>query len=294
MSDCVISLDHRVSDEISTRRLRVIKYRGSEHGTNEYPFLITARGFRVLPITSMGLAYGAPDERVSSGVPVLDHLMGGGLYRGSTLMISGSAGTGKTTLAAQLVDAACARGERALFLSFEEAPSQLIRNMRSAGLDLGRWVDQGLLRLRAERSAAYGLESHLAALELLLDETSPRVAVLDGVGGLTNVGGEREVTSTVARVIDLLKGRGITAVLTVLTPEGVGEFMTLGVSSLTDTWLALRNAERDRERRRLLLMVKSRGTAHSNQVHEFVLTDHGAQVVDLRVVGPEGRIPDEP
>jgi circadian clock protein KaiC len=287
VSDCVIVLDHRVSDDISTRRLRVVKYRGSEHGTNEYPFLITDRGLTVLPITSVGLAYGASSERVSTGMRQLDHMLGGGVYRGTTIMVSGSAGTGKTTLAAQVVDAACARGERALFVSYEESPDQLVRNMASVGIDLGRWVEAGLLQMWSERATTYGLESHLGRLERMLDDTAPAVVVLDAITTLSHVGSAAEVASAVARELDLIKARGITGVLTTLTNDVDVESSAVAVSSLIDTWLLVRNVESEGERNRLLFVIKSRGMAHSNQVREFVLTEDGAELVDVSV-GPAG------
>ena len=285
VSDCVIVLDHRMHEEISTRRLRVVKYRGSAHGTNEYPFLISAHGFVVLPITSVALDYGAPEDRIPTGVARLDHMLGGGLFRGSTVLVSGAAGTGKSTLGAHLVDAACARGERALLVLFEESPDQVIRNMRSVGLDLGRWVEAGLLRMWAARPTAFGLETHLAILARLIEEFGPAVAVLDGIASLTHGPSGPEVTSMLARQIDLLKAAGITAMATTLAHED--EASMVGISSLVDTWLLLRNVESDGERNRLLYVLKSRGSAHSNQVREFVLTDHGAELVDV-YVGPAG------
>lgn len=205
VSDCVIVLDHRMREDIATRRLRVVKYRGSSHGTNEYPFLVTDRGRMVWPITSAQLTYSVSTERIGLGVPRLDEMLGGGVYRGSSVLITGSPGTGKTTLGAHAVDAACARGERALFVSFEESPNQLIRNLRSVGIDLGRWVDAGLLRLWGERATAFGLEAHLTRIERLLVETEPTLAVLDSIGSLTNVGAMNEVNSAVARELDLMK-----------------------------------------------------------------------------------------
>jgi circadian clock protein KaiC len=287
VSDCVIVLDHRMHDEIATRRLRIVKYRGSRHGTNEYPFLVTDRGLMIWPITSTRLTYPVSTERISLGVPRLDQMLTGGVHRGSTVLITGTAGTGKTTLAASAVDAACARGEPALFVSFEESPDQLVRNMRSVGIDLGRWVDAGLLRLWGQRATAFGLESHLAGIERLLDETTPGIAVLDAVGSLTHIGAHSEVTAAVAREVDMMKSRGITGVITSLTHERQGETSSVDASSLIDTWLLLRNVESDGERNRLLFVIKSRGTAHSNQVREFILTDHGAELLDVSV-GPRG------
>ena len=281
VTDCVIVLDHRVSAEISTRRLRVVKYRGSAHGTNEYPFLISARGFTVLPITSVALDYGASEERISTGIARLDHMLGGGMFRGSTLMVSGTAGTGKTSLGAHVVNSACERGEQALMVLLEESPEQVLRNMRSLGLDLRPWVQAGLLRIWAARPSAFGLETHLAILARLVEEETPSVAVLDGIASLSNGTLTTEVTSIVARQIDLLKSRGITSVITAL---GQGEDVsTVTVSAMVDTWLQLRNTEANGERNRLLFVLKSRGTAHSNQVREFVLTDHGVELVDVYV-----------
>ncbi len=281
VTDCVIELDHRVSAEICTRRLRVVKYRGSAHGTNEYPFLISARGFTVLPITSVALDYGASEERISTGIDRLDHMLGGGMFRGSTLMVSGTAGTGKTSLGAHVLESACARGERALMVLLEESPDQVLRNMRSVGLDLRPWVEAGQLRIWAARPSAFGLETHLAVLARLIEEEAPSVAVLDGIASLSNGTLTTEVTSIVARQIDLLKSRGITSVITAL---GQGEDVsTVTVSAMVDTWLQLRNTEANGERNRLLFVLKSRGTAHSNQVREFVLTDHGVELVDVYV-----------
>jgi circadian clock protein KaiC len=280
VTDCVILLDHRVNDEISTRRLRVVKYRGSAHGTNEYPFLISARGFVVLPVTSIALDYQASDERIPTGIARLDHMLGGGLFRGSTLLVSGTAGTGKTSVGAHLAHAACARGERALLVLFEESPLQYLRNMRSIGLDLRPWVDAGLLRIWAARQSTFGMETHLAVLARLIEEETPAVAVLDGIAGLAGALAP-EALSMVARKIDLLKTHGVTTLITALSPGD--EASTVSVSAMVDTWLLLRNVETDGERNRLLFVLKSRGTAHSNQVREFVLTDHGVELVDVYI-----------
>jgi len=285
VSDCVIMLDHRVHEEISTRRLRVVKYRGSAHGTNEYPFVISAHGFSVLPVTSIALDYDAPTERVSTGIARLDHMLGGGLFRGSTALVTGSAGTGKTALGANMVNAACQRGERALLISFEESPAQILRNMRSLGLDLRKWQDYGLLRIWAGRPSAFGLESHLASLAMLIEETAPSVAVLDGIASLSHAVPGSEATAMLARQFDMLKTRSITTLTTAL---GHGdEASTVNVSSLADTWLLLRNTEVNGERNRLLFVLKSRGMAHSNQVREFVLSGDGVELLDV-YVGNEG------
>jgi circadian clock protein KaiC len=281
VSDCVIVLDHRVREEISTRRLRVVKYRGSAHGTNEYPFFISARGFVVLPITSITLDYGAPEERISTGIARLDHMLGGGIFRGSTVLVSGTGGTGKTSLGAHMANAACGRGERVLWVLFEESPAQVLRNMRSIGLDLRPWIDAGLLHVWPARPSTLGLETHLALLVQLLDEVTPTVTVLDGIASFGDGVAAGEVTSMLARKMDMLKARGITTLATAL---GNGDdASTLSVSSMVDTWLLLRNFESNGERNRLLFVLKSRGTAHSNQVREFVLTDRGAELVDVYV-----------
>ena len=285
VSDCVIALDHRSQNEVSTRRLQVVKYRGSAHETNKYPFLISARGFTVLPITTVTLDYGAPQERISTGVPRLDHMLSGGLFRGSTVLVSGSAGTGKTTLGAHLIDAACARGERALLIMHEESADEVIRNMRSVGLDLRRWAEAGLLRISAVRPTEFGLENHLALVSRLLTEHAPTVVVVDGIASLIGGPSRGEVISMLARKFHLFKARGITAMASILN-EGDAE-TAVGVSSLADTWLLLRNVESNGERNRLLFVLKSRGSANSNQVREFVLTDHGVELVDV-YVGPAG------
>jgi circadian clock protein KaiC len=281
VTDCVIVLDHRVTAEISTRRLRVVKYRGSAHGTNEYPFLISARGFTVLPITSLALDYAASEERVSTGIARLDHMLGGGMFRGSTLMVSGTEGTGKTSLGAHVVNSACGRGEQALMVLLEESPEQVLRNMRSIGLDLGPWVEAGLLRIWAARPSTTGLETHLAILAELIEEKTPQVAVIDGIASMSNGSPTTEVTSIVARKIDLFKSRGITNVITAL--DQGRDVSTVSMSAMVDTWLQLRNTEANGERNRLLFVLKSRGTAHSNQVREFVLTGHGVELVDVYV-----------
>jgi len=285
VSDCVIALDHRVRDGVATRRLQVVKYRGSAHETNQYPFLISAHGFTVLPITAVTLSYGAYGERISTGVPRLDYMLAGGLFRGSAVLVSGAAGTGKTTLGGHLVEAACARGERALMILHEESADEVIRNLRSIGLDLGRWVDAGLLRIWAARPSAYGLETHLAMVSGLLEEHEPQVVVVDGLASLLDEENRAEGLSMLARKFNLFKNRGITTLATILAEQDSED--AAGVSSRADTWLLLRNVESNGERNRLLFVLKSRGTAHSNQVREFVLTSHGIELIDV-YVGAEG------
>ena len=284
VSDCVILLDHRVDQEVSTRRLRVVKYRGSLHGTNEYPFLITQAGLVVVPITSVGLDYDAPTERVSTGIEHLDEMLAGGIYHASTMLVGGGAGTGKTSIGGARGRRACRRGEHALFFSLEESPAQLIRNMASIGIDLQTWVDAGALRIISVRATSSGLEEHLATLRAALDEMTPSLVVLDAVASLARVGTMHEIASIISRDLDMLRSRGITAVLTALTPE---EDSTSGaaVASLVDAWVHLRNHEHVGERVRMLSVVKSRGSSHSNKVRELLLTDEGRA---RRRAGPRG------
>jgi circadian clock protein KaiC len=289
VSDCVILLDHRVTDQISTRRLRVVKYRGTAHGTNEYPFLIDEEGFSVLPVTSLGLQHQVTDERISSGIPRLDTMLGGkGFYRGSTVLISGTAGTGKTSLAAHFVDAACRRGERCLYFSFEESPGQLIRNMRSIGLNLETWVRKNLLQFHSSRASFYGLEMHLALIHKVVQEFEPEVVVLDPVGSLIQAGNRRDAHTMLIRLMDFLKVKGVTAFLTNLTSGGQAlERTDVDISSLVDTWLLVRDLEVSGERNRAMYVLKSRGMRHSNQLREFLLTERGVDLLDV-YTGPEG------
>lgn len=289
VSDCVILLDHRVTDQVSTRRLRIVKYRGTAHGTNEYPFLIDEDGFSVLPVTSLGMQHRVSEERISSGVPRLDTMLSGkGFYRGTTILVSGTAGTGKTSLAASFVDAACRRGERCLYLSFEESQGQLIRNMRSIGLNLEQWAKKKLLRFHSSRATFYGLEMHLAIIHKMVQEFQPSVVVIDPIGSLIEAGNRRDAHIMLIRLIDFLKQRQITAFLTNLTSGGTAlERTDVEVSSIVDTWLFMRDIELDGERNRALYVLKSRGMAHSNQLREFLLTPQGVDLLDV-YVGPEG------
>ena len=287
VSDAVILLDHRVQEQVSTRRLRIVKYRGSHHGTNEYPFLIDREGLSVLPVTSLGLTHPAIAERVSTGVTRLDDMLSGrGYYRGSTVLLSGTAGTGKTSLAAHFVEAACQRGERCLYFLFEESPQQLMRNMRSIGINLQPWVDRGLLQFHADRPSRFGLETHLAAMQRAVRDFQPAVTVADPVTNLLTVGTQNDVRSMLTRVIDYIKSQGITGLFTSLTPGSKElEETDAGISSLMDTWVVLFINEDNRKRRRWLSVLKSRGMAHSNSVREFILTDHGLQVLDAEAAG---------
>jgi len=289
VSDCVILLDHRVTEQLSTRRLRVVKYRGSSHGTNEYPFLIDEHGISVMPVTSLGLDHKVTNERVSTGIPGLDSMLGGkGVFRGSSVLASGTAGTGKSSMAAHFARAACARGDRCLFFAFEESMAQIIRNMRSIGIDLQPCVNKGLLRFYASRPTAYGLEMHLATMHKLVDEFKPAAVIIDPLTNLVNVGSQNEVRGALLRLIDLLKLQQITGFFTSLTHDGQAlENSELGVSSIMDTWLLLRDIESSGERNRGLYVLKSRGMAHSNQIREFRLTDRGVELTDV-YLGPAG------
>ena len=289
VSDCVILLDHRVSSQLSTRRLRIVKYRGSTHGTNEYPFLIDEFGISVLPITSLGLKHGATTERISTGVAGLDAMLGGkGPYRASSILISGTAGTGKTTIAAHFADAACRRGERCLYFAFEESPDQIVRNMRSVGVDLKPWVDRGLLEIQANRPSMYGLETHLTTMYREVREFRPQLVIMDPITSFLRSDAGNDAEAMLVRMIDFLKGGEITSLFTSLTRGGsVLEQSEVGVSSLIDTWLVVKEIEQQGERNRGLYVIKSRGMSHSDQIREFQLTSEGVKLKDA-YIGPEG------
>lgn len=289
VADCVILLDHRVENQISTRRMRIVKYRGTSHGTNEYPFLIDEKGFSVVPITSLGLSHKAPTEHISSGIPRLDTMLAGkGFYRGSSILVSGTAGTGKSTIGAHFIEFACARGERALFFAFEESQDQIIRNMRSIGIDLEKFVRKGLLKFQNARPSTWGLEVHLAMIHNAISEFSPSVVVVDPITNFLAIGDKIATKSMLTRLLDFLKSRQITAMFTSLTSGGHEvEDSEVDVSSLMDVWVLVKNIEHNGERNRGLYILKARGIAHSNQVREFLLTDHGIQLVDA-YVGAEG------
>jgi circadian clock protein KaiC len=290
VADCVIILDQRIREQISTRRLRVLKYRGTPHGMNEYPFLIGAHGFSVLPITSLQLDHEVSLERVPTGIERLDEMLGGqGVYRGSSVLISGSPGTGKSSIGARFAEAACERGEKALFFAYEESRAQIVRNMRSVGIDLEPWIKKGVLQVHSSRPTLQGLEQHLVTVHDIVRAFRPDVVVVDPISDLTMARDEAEVKPTLMRLIDFLKKEQITAVFTCLTSGGdatsAPEDSQISVSSLMDTWLMLRNIEFTGERNRTIFVRKSRGMAHSNQVREFVLSDKGMDLVDVYLGG---------
>lgn len=289
VSDCVILLDHRVTDQASIRRLRIVKYRGSTHGTNEYPFLIDEDGFSVLPVTSLGLNHTSSQKRISTGIPRLDTMLSGkGYFEGSTVLVSGTAGTGKTSIASQFVEAACKRGDRVLYFTFEESPSQLIRNMRSIGINLQPWVDKGLLQFHATRPTLYGLETHLTTSIKLINNFIPDIVILDPINAFVMGENQTEVKTMLLRLVDFLKMKKITAFFTSLSSASENmEETDVYISSLIDTWLLLRDIEIGGERNRGLYVLKSRGMAHSNQIREFKLTNQGIELLDV-YVGPEG------
>ena len=289
VSDCVILLDQRVDEQIATRRLRIVKYRGSAHGTNEYPFLLDAQGFTLLPHTAISQQYIVSDEFISSGVKKLDVLLNSkGYYRGGTVLISGTSGSGKSSLAAHFIEAACQRGERSLYFAFEESPSQVTRNMRSIGIDLQRWQDQGVLHIEAVRPTSIGLEALLVSIQRLTQQFKAQVVVFDPISSIKPAGAAKDAYLMLMRLVDYFKARQITCVLTSLTEGGAAaERSEVGISSLVDSWLLLRHLERDNERTRLLYILKSRGLAHSSQVHEFMLSDEGVDLVKV-YMGPDG------
>jgi circadian clock protein KaiC len=289
VSDCVIMLDHRVHDQIATRHLRVMKYRGALHGTNEFPFLIGDEGFSVLPITSLGLNHKVSNERVSTGIPRLDAMLGGqGFYRGSSILITGTPGTGKSIVSACFAHSAALRGERVLYFSFEESPNQTIRNMRSIGLNLEPLVKRGQLRFHAARPTLYGLEMHLATMFKEIAEFQPQVVIVDPITSLMDAGTDSETKGMVTRLIDYLKGGQITSIFTSLTRGGQAlQQSELATSSLMDSCLLLQDFEGNGERNRVLYVIKARGMAHSNQVREFVISNRGIDLVDA-YIGPSG------
>ena len=279
VADCVIMLDHRVNDQISTRRLRVVKYRGSSHGTNEYPFLLDDQGITVMPITAAGLSHGAPTERISSGVHGLDQMLGQkGFFRASSILITGTAGTGKSSFSASFVSAACERGERALYFAFEESPSQILRNMSSVGLNLQRWMKSGLLKLHSSRPTATGLESHLAQMYKEIDDFAPDVVVVDPITNLISIGDLISVKAMLTRLIDYLKLKNITAMFTNLIFGDQEEERAIGISSLMDSWLVLRDSPHGIDRVRTVNLLKSRGMSHDMRVHSFTLGEKGITI----------------
>jgi circadian clock protein KaiC len=289
VADCVILLDHRVTDQVSTRRLRVVKYRGSRHGTNEYPFLIGDDGFFLVPISALGLEYSVSDERVSTGIGRLDAMFGGkGYFRGSSILISGTPGTGKSSLAATFADATCRRGERCLYFAFEESKDQIFRNMGSIGLELGRWEKRGLLKVHASRPTFRGIEEHLLTMNRLADTFKPSVVVIDPISNLTATGQLSEATALLGRLIDYYKSHGITTLFTSLVSKGeIEETSGMEISSLMDTWLLLQDLASGGERNRGLFILKSRGMAHSNQIREHRITGRGVEIVDVSLSGGE-------
>lgn len=290
VSDCVVLLDHRVNGQISTRRMRVVKYRGSTHGTNEYPFLIDEKGITVLPITASGMDYDVSNQRISTGIPELDEMLGGkGLYRGSTVMISGSAGTGKSSLCAHMADASCRRGERVIYFSFEESPAQIVRNMRSIGLNLEPHINKGLLKFHSTRPTVFGLEMHLVRMHKMIEEFKPSMVIVDPISNLSTAGTIDDSTNVLIRLIDYLRKNHVTCVLVSLSQAGVKaiESTDEGMSSMVDTWLLLRDIELGGERNRGMYVLKSRGMAHSNQIREFLITSSGVRLVNA-YLGQEG------
>ena len=289
ISDCVVFLDNRMNDQVATRRIRVVKYRGTSHGANEYPFLITEKGFSVLPITSLNLDYPVSTERIPTGVERLDTMLGGqGFFRGSSILVSGTAGTGKSSLAARFAAAACNRGEQALYFSFEESPQQIMRNMGSIGIDLRSPAENGLLHFRSVRASSFGMEIHLSMMVKAMNDINPTVVAIDPISNLSSVGDEKEVKETLTRLIDYMKMKGITSFFTDLTFGGNAlEKTQNAISSLMDTWILLKDIELNGERNRGMYVLKSRGMAHSNQIREFLITNDGLQLVDA-YIGPGG------
>ncbi|GAA5117329.1 circadian clock protein KaiC [Luteolibacter yonseiensis] len=288
VSDCVVLLDHRVTGQISTRRLRVVKYRGSAHSTNEFPFLIDSEGMSVLPITSAGMDYDVSDKRLSSGVPALDEMLDGGYYEGSCILLTGTAGTGKSTLAAHLANKTCGTGQRCLYFSFEESPKQILRNMRTIGIDLQPSLEDGSLEICSSRPAAFGLEMHLVQMHKKIDTFKPNVVIVDPISNLHTAASGDESSQMLLRLIDILRSKRITTFLINLTRSGnLTETSGEALSSMVDTWLLLRDVETYGERNRVIYVLKSRGMPHSNQLREFIITRKGVDLIPA-YLGSEG------
>lgn len=288
VADCVISLDHVVDDRIATRRLRVLKYRGSAHGTDEYPFLIDETGISVLPITSLNLDHAISAERISSGVERLDAMLGGkGFYKGSSILVSGTSGTGKSTLSANFASSVCKQGSRVLYFAFEEAPQQIVRNMRSVGIELESFIKKGVLHIEASRPSVWGLEMHLASMHKAIVNFKPEVIVIDPISNLISVGSENEVRSMLTRLVDFIKSSGITSLFTDLIMGEFTETTKVGISSLMDTWILVKSMEFNGERNRTIYVLKARGIAHSNQMREFLITSRGIDIINV-YTGPAG------
>jgi len=289
VADCVLLLDLRVREQIATRRLRIVKYRGSQHGSDEYPFLIDEFGISIMPLSSLLLNHEVSAGRVSTGVPRLDTMLGAkGYYRASTILVTGTAGSGKSSLAASFVLAACQRGEHCLYFAFEESPAQILRNMQSIGIDLAPWHKKGLIQFHAARPSMRGLEMHLVSMHKVIRDSKPSIVVVDPISNLISAGTIPEAKSMLTRLIDFLKSNGITALFTDLVSAGTPlETTNEEVSSLIDTWISLRDMEVQGERNRGLHVIKSRGMSHSNQIREFLLTNKGISLLDV-YLGPEG------
>jgi circadian clock protein KaiC len=287
VSDCVILLDHRMKEQVSTRRLRVVKYRGSSHGTNEYPFLIDENGISVLPVTSLRLEREVSSRRLSTGIRSLDEMLGNkGFFRGSSILVSGTSGTGKTSIAAYFADAACKRKERCLYFAFEESPQQIIRNMRSISLDLKQHVDKGLLQFHSAHPTEHGLEQHLVSIYKLVKSFKPKIVIIDPITNLISVGNARDVSSMLMRLIDMLHAEGVTVMFTALSiSNSSNDKADEAISSLVDAWIQVRDVELNAERNRGLFIMKSRGMGHSNQVREFLITGNGIKLVDVYRTG---------
>ncbi len=291
VSDCVIVLDHRVIEQVSTRRLRIVKYRGSTHGTNEYPFLIDEEGISVLPITSLKLDNEVSSDIISTGVPGLNDMFHeGGFYRGSNILISGTAGTAKTTVACYFANQQCENNEKTIYFAFEESPQQLVRNMKSIGIDLDKHIKKGILQIHSSRPSLNGLELHLLTLRKMIKEFQPTTIIIDPISNLISVGSEHEVRSMLVRLIDMLKANNITAMFTSLNKQTDNfrpDLAEESVSSLVDTWITVRDMEGVGERNRGIFIIKARGMGHSNQVREFVITNNGIELLDVEL-GPQG------
>jgi circadian clock protein KaiC len=285
MVDCVIQLDTRVWNQVSTRRLRVVKYRGSDYGRNEFPFFISENGLQTIPINSINLKHKPFGRKFSTAISLLDRLLDGGIYRASCTLIAGEPGTGKTLLTTTIIQEACRRGEKAVYVSFEESDQAIINNVRSAGINLEPYVKSGRLHFITAMPEATGAEEHLLNLMEAVEKVKPQHVVIDAISACARMGGTQAAYEYLMRALNLLKEKGITIILVNQT-SGSREQLELsgiGISSMIDTVIFLSYVHGEGETNRTIQVLKSRGSAHSNQVRECLITDDGIEILDAYV-----------
>lgn len=290
VADCVIELRHVPLESVFVRNLRVVKYRGNDIAVHEVPFVIDSRGIEVAFSGSLRLEHDVFTDRVSSGISSLDEVLGNGYLRGSSILVSGSPGTAKTTLGGAFVAAACERGERAVFVSFDESGVQIVRNMRSVGIDLEPHVESGALCLKGYRASGTSAEGHMIEIVRLINATQPQVLVIDPVSALSKSGGSKLAADVTERLLDRAKSQGITVLMTSLLAAEAHpdlEETRSHVSTIADTWIALSYNVRGGERNRGLTVIKSRGSRHTKEVRELILRPEGPLLTEPYTAGGE-------